>query len=122
MEYFPKRIKLKVVFTGLKPPKEAKSYLFETFKEANVKIEHYKRLFKPAAVSFVLVQGMIQVISPPPGLKKGGLLPKTPLIRMYSDAPKWSEDDGVIYGRGFEDTLYIANKDYGEIVKLKGRL
>lgn len=117
-KYFPKRIKLKVKL-NIFNEKKVDSFLFKTYKETHNKMEEYKAIFKPDAVEFVLVQGMVQIIDKPEELEGTALMPGKTLEDLYLNVPEWANDPELIYGKGFENTLYIAKPDFSKITKLK---
>jgi len=121
-KYFPKRIKLKVLVKDLDGNSTMTSYLFKTFKKAEETMNKYKAIYKPEGVDFILVQGMVQIINKPEELKSNPMLGTIDVQSLYYNAPAWSNDDDVVWGRGFENTLYIAKPDYSEIVKLKNKV
>ena len=118
VEYFPKRIKLKVEIQDISGGRTDK-FLFKSHKEAEAAIEEYKAIYKPEVIHFILVQGMVQIIPKPKELKDNPLIGSVNIHDFYWNAPEWADDDDTIFGRGFENTLYVAKKDFSEIVKLK---
>ena len=117
-KFFPKRIKLKVKVQAPNGERIDK-FLFKTFKEAEEKITEYKNIYKPEAVEFILVQGMVQIISKPKELQDNPLLGQVSTSDFFWNAPEWADNEDTIFGKGFENTLYVAKPDFSEIVKLK---
>ena len=97
---FPKRIKLRVQYSG---DKVSESFVLHSQEDVDVAIAGLEKLYKPSEINFVLSYGRIEIIDHIPA----GLLFKNPP----------GEPRDVILGRGFE-SYYYADKDYKKVVRM----
>jgi len=118
-ELFPKRLKLKVNFKGALDGKTQEKYLFKTQKELEAKEAWYRSIYTPAVISFVRVPGLVHIINKPIELAGSAIMEAPALETIFKNVPNFANNRDTIWGRGFEDTLYVAKPDFSEIVKLK---
>ena len=100
-EFFPKRIKLKSVFTDAGEP--TRLFYGQTDNEVAIEINRLKALYKPSAIEFKITNGGIRHIN------------KYPNGIFFSNLP--TDKEFKYKGEGFE-SYYIANKDYSKVVRL----
>jgi len=118
-ELFPKRLKLKVNFKGALSGKTQEKYLFKTQKELEAKEDWYRGIYKSDVIEFVRVAGMVEIIDKPAELKGSSIIAAPALETIFTNVPNFAKNGDTIWGKGFENTLYVATPDFNEIVKLK---
>ena len=116
---FPKRPKLKVKFRGALSGKTQEVFVFKTMKELDAKADWFKSIYKDEVVEFIQVPGMIQIKDKPAELVGTKLVDAVAVETMFSNVPPWIKKKSTIWGQGFENTWYVAPKDFSEVVKLK---
>ena len=118
-ELFPKRPKLKVIFKGALVGKTPEIFSCKDMKEFTAREAWYKDVYKPDVIEFIHVPGMIQIKDKPQELVGTALMEGQAIETMFTNAPNWAKKKDTVWGQGFEDTWYVAPKDFSEVVKLK---
>jgi hypothetical protein len=118
-KFFPKRIKLKVKFKGSLEDKTQEIFLFTNMKSLRITEDWYKTIYKPEVIEFVQVPGIIEIIDKPKELMDSLIAAAPKLEDVFEYVPEFALEESAIWGRGFENTLYVADKNFKEVVKLK---
>lgn len=122
IKYFPKRIKLKVKLKLLSVDglieESTIEFSFKTHKEAEAIMDDYREIYKPNAVRFILVNGMIQVVDKPAEFRADPIMGITTVIDICPSAPSWTNNKDIVFGVGFEGTLYVAKPDFSNVFKV----
>ena len=118
-KFFPKRIKLKIKFKGALEGKTQEVFLFKNMKDLRVTEDWYRTIYKPEVIEFIQVPGIIEIIDKPKELMGSLIMAAPKLEDMFKYVPEFALEKDAVWGRGFENTLYVADKDFKTVVKLK---
>jgi hypothetical protein len=88
-------------------------------KDLRVTEDWFKAIYKPEVIEFIQVPGFIGIIDKPKELMSSLIMAAPKLEDVFEYVPEFALEESTIWGRGFENTLYVADKDFKNVVKLK---
>lgn len=107
-EYFPKRSRLEITVSGAASVK-----VYSTSVEVLGDIEKmFKAKYSNKEVSFAYSSGKIEIIPRPDRY--------APSVFGISKTvtPHWFEDIEFIWGRGYDGSIYVADKNFNNVVRV----